>query len=574
VEAASREAFLSSASTPELIKQAVSVGGAMADGVKDRWVLDKDTKLYFRYNGATQQMHCWNPEQGCMYIWKERGKMDFLWASPVGPSATPPPLTAEPGAGGVAAPASAPLAAPAAPAIAATAPGQLGTASSSPAALWVTVIPPQVLVAGGVAEPDEKVSEEVEFSIKAFAFVIGKNGAAIKELEKRTGVTAIAQPEAEGETVRRLRLEGTRSQIADAKAMLDQQVVIGLGEKQAERMQKHVSGELLARKRAETGAEAAKAGVNGLSAFAETWGLKAVVARKLARLDAMLQRYLVRHFKPWKAKPTNALRAYQAALLKHPQRWRLEALYEDGELDGEVCETVAVSYETGAIIGRQSNVLGPEGGEEQFIELEVNEAMGGREAARTYGDVQSQHCRLMRMGCDYYAWAQESQIGTVVDGHKYREHDGPVPLRDGSVLGVGRYLLYCEVGEPAVLQRRRQRLLEGERFWKLASEAKTQEGSASQEGQQCQEDQGQEDEPGAEQGAESGASEEEEDEAEGQGVLAEGEEGSTVSRKRKREAGDEPDLAEESAAVAEAAAEEHAGDGEEDAEDGEAEDAA
>jgi len=75
----------------------------------------------------------------------------------------------------------------------------------------------------------------------------------------------------------------------------------------------------------------------------------------------------------------------------------------------------------------------------------------------------------MRIGNDYYAWAQEAQIGTVIDGHKYREKDGPVALRDGSVLAVGKYLLYCEVGEAGFLQHRRGRLLGGERFWKLGS---------------------------------------------------------------------------------------------------------
>merc|ERR1712137_38690 len=130
---------------------------------------------------------------------------------------------------------------------------------------------------------------------------------------------------------------------------------------------------------------------------------------------------------------------------KHPQRWRLEALSDEGELDGEVCETVLIN-ETGAIVGsqRREGEEEPAGlRDEMLIELEVNPALGERESARIYGDVRAQHCRLLRMGNDFYVWALESHIGTVADGHKYREHDGPVPVRDGSVLGVGKYLLYC-----------------------------------------------------------------------------------------------------------------------------------
>eukprot|EP00443_Scrippsiella_acuminata_P103874 CAMPEP_0115675882 /NCGR_PEP_ID=MMETSP0272-20121206/54390_1 /TAXON_ID=71861 /ORGANISM="Scrippsiella trochoidea, Strain CCMP3099" /LENGTH=271 /DNA_ID=CAMNT_0003114885 /DNA_START=18 /DNA_END=831 /DNA_ORIENTATION=- len=78
IEVASRNAFLNDASTPELVKQAIAVGGPVADGVCNRWVLDQATQLYFRYDTTTRQMHCWNPGQGCMYLWKERGKMDFF----------------------------------------------------------------------------------------------------------------------------------------------------------------------------------------------------------------------------------------------------------------------------------------------------------------------------------------------------------------------------------------------------------------------------------------------------------------------------------------------------------------
>eukprot|EP00425_Heterocapsa_triquetra_P014134 CAMPEP_0195132420 /NCGR_PEP_ID=MMETSP0448-20130528/146882_1 /TAXON_ID=66468 /ORGANISM="Heterocapsa triquestra, Strain CCMP 448" /LENGTH=114 /DNA_ID=CAMNT_0040170425 /DNA_START=23 /DNA_END=363 /DNA_ORIENTATION=- len=114
-------------------------------------------------------------------------------------------------------------------------------------------MPPTVLVAGGVAEPDAVVSDEVELSGKALAGVIGKGGAKIQEIEKAFGVKASALPEREGETMRKIRIEGTKSAIADAKSAIEQQVVVVIGEKAAEKMQKHVSSQLLERKRQETG---------------------------------------------------------------------------------------------------------------------------------------------------------------------------------------------------------------------------------------------------------------------------------------------------------------------------------
>ena len=126
----------------------------------------------------------------------------------------------------------------------------------------------------------------------------------------------------------------------------------------------------------------------------------------------------------------------------------------------QVCETVLLS-EDGAIIGHQQQELGAE----QVIELEYDKDLDEREAGRMYGHVQPRHCRLFRMGDDFYAWALESH-GTLVDGQKCREQDGPVPLRDGTVIGIGKYLIFCEVATAEALQERRKRLLNGERVWK------------------------------------------------------------------------------------------------------------
>lgn len=294
--------------------------------------------------------------------------------------------------------------------------------------------------------------------------------------------------------------EGTRTQVTAAKQVFEQKLVMAVGADKAEKLQKHFNSEFLAKLKAESGADAASGGVNGLQEFAQKWSLKAVLVRKLKKLDAMMQRYLIKHFKPMKAKPANALRSYVTTLLMPPQRWRLQALFESGELDGEICETAIVG-EGGAVVGRQrpqvdeneedmAAFLAEVGGKtkqpkakattddayelaegEQLIELEYDVSIGEREASQWYGDVQPHHCRFLRMGSDFYVWALESQIGTVVDSKKIRQMDGPTPIRDGTVVALGRYLLYCEVGESSKLQDRRKRLLAGENFWKIIQDS-------------------------------------------------------------------------------------------------------
>ncbi|CAE7366783.1 unnamed protein product [Symbiodinium natans] len=219
---------------------------------------------------------------------------------------------------------------------------------------------------------------------------------------------------------------------------------------------------------------------------------------------------------------------YLASLFKYPQRWRLEALYEDGrlegtkknfgvhnplqgkgrELDGEICETVPLR--TSAVVGRQRLAPTEDAEEEQMIELEVSASLGAKEASKLYGDVQDQHCRLHRMGNDFYVMALESQIGTLVDGQKIRHQDGPVPIRDGTTLGIGKYLVYCEVGNEAFLQDRRKKLLAGERFWKegKASLQKSEEAASQVKPEAAEEGA----EAGTQAGEGGGADDDEEDE--------------------------------------------------------------
>lgn len=484
-EAASRRTFLESASTPELIRQAVAVGGDMARSVTNRWVLDQATSLYFRQNIGARQMLCWNGDQGCMYCWVERGKLDFLWASPES-AGGPPPANAG-AAKPQLAPATAQIAEAEAGAGADVIPNDDKADRSQGVSLWVTVIPPKILNVSSVQPGKEKASIEMELNQKALGAVIGKAGATIKELERSSGATLTTMQPAEGEKIGCLRIDGTKAQVEAAKLATEQRLVVALGADAVEKIQRKASSELLDQKRKETGASAGKAGVAGLSEFCQKYGVQAVWARKLSKLDAQLQRHLLRHFQPKKAKAMAALRKYVDALMKHPQRWRLEALYEDGELDGEVCETVPIGTD-GAVVGQERGAgADAQDTATQMIELEHG-AAAGREVSRYFGDVQSQHCRFLPAAGDHYVLALESEIGTIVDGQKCRPEDGPMLLRDGSTAVVGRYVLYCEVGTPAWLQDRRARLLAGKRGWVKAAqgddESKEPGAEATQGGQE------------------------------------------------------------------------------------------
>lgn len=484
----SRLAFLKEASTPELIQQAVAIGGHLAEGVMDRWVLDKVTQLHFYYKSGSRQMQCWNPSQGYMYLWKGRGKLEFQWTPSIGSAGSvasaPPPGVVPPPGYVAAAPAAV---VEASPSEAAHAPAA-ASSSSSARALWVTVLPPSVLDPLGLAgKLLAELSDETEVPSKALAHLVGKKSAGLRELEGHSGASLSIRDREEEEQTAHIVIKGTKDQIASAKQAIEQKLVMVMGEKKMERLVKHQNSQLMDKMKNETGSDAAAGGVDGLKEFAEKWKLKAVLVRKLKKLDAMTQRYLIRHFKPWKAKPENALRSYVTTLLMNPQRWRLEALYESGELDGDICETALVGQD-GAIVGLQRSAVQEILGEAepameedgQLIELEIDTSLG-KLAGRVFGDVQPKHCRLVNLGDDFYCMALESKIGTVVDGRKYRQEDGPVAIRDGSTLAVGKYLLYCEVGSAASLQDRRRRMLAGESFWKLIGAARKAPAAAAAE---------------------------------------------------------------------------------------------
>lgn len=307
--------------------------------------------------------------------------MEFVWAAPASEPGAPPPLPpaaaglpAPPGAVDVAPNAAAPSSSPTSsphpeaaqqPAVSASDGAAESVASSGLEAaaapileaprqvhtsMWVTVIPPSMLEAG-TAKPNAATKEEVEVPSRALGHIIGANQKGLKEIEAHSGTKVSVRNRGDEESHAHMVFEGSKIQIAAAKAVLEQKLVMAIGADKMERLQKHQNSAFLAKLNSETGVDAATGGVNGLKEFAEKWKLKAVLVRKLKKLDVMMQRYLIRHFKPWKAKPANALRSYVTTLLMQPQRWRLHALFEEGELDGEICETIVVG-DAGAVVGR------------------------------------------------------------------------------------------------------------------------------------------------------------------------------------------------------------------------------
>lgn len=73
-----------------------------------------------------------------------------------------------------------------------------------------------------------------------------------------------------------------------------------------------------------------------------------------------------------------------------------------------------------------------------------------------FGDVQPKHCRVHNFFGYWHVSALEDKIGTLVDGQKIRAStDGPQPLRDGSVIQLGKTLVLCEMGDLTQLTERR-----------------------------------------------------------------------------------------------------------------------
>merc|ERR1719443_1933811 len=203
-------------------------------------------------------------------------------------------------------------------------------------------------------------------------------------------------------------------------------------------------------------AKASDKAVNGelekmMAAFGLKYQLKSQTLRRLKKFDGQLQRYVAQHFNPTNVKNySNAVQKYMKALCHHPQRWRLEALQKDGHLESE-CETVILDSE-GGTIGSSTE----EESERKHIVLESD-------------IVDPVHAEIQCLAGHYYAL--DRGRGSRIDGTKYGMPDGPVPLRDGSTVLIGNYMLFIEVGNPEWLHQRRKRLMNGESPWgKAASE--------------------------------------------------------------------------------------------------------
>merc|ERR1719316_2258923 len=201
----------------------------------------------------------------------------------------------------------------------------------------------------------------------------------------------------------------------------------------------------------------------------------------MKKLDGQLQRYILTSFNPQNVKNySNMLQKYFKALSRHPQRWRLEALAKDGHLETE-CETVEMDAEGGSI-GASASEDG------NWVTLESDR-----------GDIADTHCAVQCLGGHFYSWDQGN--GSRIDGKKYGNPDGPVPLRDGSTMAIGRYLLFVEVGGPEWLRARRLRLLKGESPWGKAAEVApgaAEDDAAAEEADEAEEGEEEEEEGGAE----------------------------------------------------------------------------
>lgn len=400
------------ASTPELLRKAQRIGGSMLEQLADKWVVDKATGLSFLLNVDENRIFCWNAELQYFYEWKGRGKLEFMQVGYPQTSVVPSTVTA----GSAEASSSRAVPSSAVP------------SDSTRPALFVTVVPPHIL------RLDTTVERRVERS-KNLDRVEQECPSFLEKISAQTKVEIKVSDDGHAWIVK-----GAAISVTDAMSLIDQSCVKVHGAAKAEKMRKLRDQQHVEWIRSQSVEDAAKNAIPGMGAWAASWELPPKSIRRLKKCDTQLQRFVLRHFAPTKAKPKNALQAFIDRLQKPPQAWRLEAVVKDGHIDTE-CD----SY----IVDEDGKVAGTAGA----IQLEGGDV-------KKCGDVDEEHVRLFPMGKDWYAMALEARIGAIVDGVKLRKQDGPHPIVDGSVVMVGKYLLLCEVGDAQTLQRRRLDLLE------------------------------------------------------------------------------------------------------------------
>ena len=405
------------ASTPQLIEQSLKVGGELAASVSDKWVADSATGLSFYWNTTEKKMFCYNASNLTFYEWKGAGQMVFISQGQMGGGAQ----------------------------VQQNNNNNNCSMAQQETVLWLTPISPQFLY-----PQVEEVTVVWDIPSKVCGHLVGKSGAGIQAIRDSSG--ADIHLDQSGKHTGQLTMTGTKQQVNQAGNSVDQ--ILGkqlgaqaVGNLKKKRDQKHMKD---LQEKNKTGQDDL---VPGMPAFASKYALDAKSLRRFKKHDLMFRKYVVKHFQPKVAKGKSILSKYCDALLKPPQRWRLEAMQEEQLLEGD-CETTPVADT--AIIGK----LDLKAPESETLRLDLDAPNN-----RQFGDVQPEHCRILNMMNEFYVLPLESQIGTIVDGYKHRSADGPQPLRDGSVIEVGKYLIYCEIDSAANLQERRQKLMSGESLW-------------------------------------------------------------------------------------------------------------
>ena len=193
--------------------------------------------------------------------------------------------------------------------------------------------------------------------------------------------------------------------------------------------------------------------ISGFKEFLEKWELLSEESsvRHLVKLDRQVIQYIMRRFNPLRAKPKNALLKFSESLLKHPQKWRIYSVIEEGYSDTGECETTRL----------------PQDGQVRFLTL--NEfSKSDDEFLVELDDQQVSECdfSITKMGSEFFGNNNLSGHNIFVDGMRVLPADSPYgPLSDGSVVSVPHkdsrtstipgYLLLIEIGKPEDLFARR-----------------------------------------------------------------------------------------------------------------------
>ncbi|CAD7967533.1 unnamed protein product [Amoebophrya sp. A120] len=525
-------------STPNLIGEALQEGeeSMVYKCSVDKWIRDdKMANLFFYYHVADKKLYCWNSDDWAMYRWRSNfSDMEFLHHAQIdttnrGNVVWNPNLAKQN----------------------ATGPKQ---ATGGPD-LWITVIPPEVTTT------ISRQTRVYEIPEKLFNRVFHSDDV-IEQMRKQSNCGSATFGEKSGKYGRQVEVAGTPRQITEFGNALEQGLVAAGGkgfdtkkwrkqqqETHMERLKASGGTELdepirptlsskdeeefipdeyddtaiekmqnmdeLQQNNNEDIDENIAELAHQVALFTKKHKLPLESTRRLLKMDAQLQRYVVEKFKlpAANSKADKVFPKFVSRLSAYPQKWRLEACISNGDMD-DVCETRVLrqgidnELEVGAasgILRRQeekqaerrrrkemdkadTNKDGtdennkPTGAEHQspapdspspaeddddeanqeprmLAIPDANSSDSGNTGNRQlYGDVQDFHCRIHDMFGYWHVTSCEDRIGILVDGEKVRaSYDGPMPLRDGSVIVVGKTLLLCEIGDSTWLTERRNK---------------------------------------------------------------------------------------------------------------------